>query len=82
MHEMRKEASFPLQKRYIHYADWNAKRRLVVTMLQGIANYFHQARYLAVDFTFKRVKGDMNQWDVATNVARFNERTHTFSLLF
>lgn len=74
MHEMRKESKLPLNEQYIHYANWNPKRRLVVTMFQGIAKYFHQARHLAVDFTFKRVKGEMNQWDVATNVARFNER--------
>ncbi|KAF7371862.1 hypothetical protein MVEN_00043200 [Mycena venus] len=55
--------------------------RLVVTMHPQIASYIHHTLALNIDFTFKRVEGKMNEWEVAGMSDRFNQRL-TFANLF
>jgi hypothetical protein len=39
--------------------------RLVVTMHPQIAKLIHNILALVIDFTFKRVEGKMDEWEVA-----------------
>jgi len=46
---------------------------ILVTMLRGLAVLVHTAREIVCDFTFKRVSGESNEWEVAIfdrNLAR------------
>ncbi|KAJ7902279.1 hypothetical protein B0H13DRAFT_1882657 [Mycena leptocephala] len=48
--------------------------RLVVTMHPQIAKLIHNILALVIDFTFKRVEGKMDEWEVAGFVDRFKKR--------
>ena len=39
-----------------------------------LAKYFHQVYYLVIDYTFKRVKGDIDKWELVGFVERFKRR--------
>ena len=36
----------------------------VITMHPQLAKYFHQVYYLVIDYMFKRVKGDIDEWEI------------------
>lgn len=44
-------------------------------MQPQIASHMHNTLALNIDFTFKRVDGTMNEWEVAGMTDRFNRRT-------
>ena len=46
----------------------------VITMHPRLANYFHQVYYLVIDYTFKRVKGEIDEWEIVGFVERFKRR--------
>lgn len=46
----------------------------VITMHPRLAKYFHQVYYLVIDYTFKRVKGDIDEWEIVGFVERFKRR--------
>lgn len=48
--------------------------RITVTMHPEIIVYIHNVLSLHIDFTFKRVDGDMDEWEVAGFVDRINRR--------
>ena len=36
----------------------------VITMHPQLSKYFHQVYYLVIDYTFKQVKGDIDEWEI------------------
>ncbi|KAJ7912629.1 hypothetical protein B0H13DRAFT_1874611 [Mycena leptocephala] len=80
-HLSTKEPSLQKSERYIHTAMSKNGFRLVVTMHPQIASHIHSTLALNIDFTFKRVDGEMNEWEVAGMSDRFNRRL-TFGSLF
>ena len=47
---------------------------ILVTMLPGLANLIHTADEIVCDFTFKRVAGEINEWEVAIFPRRLRQR--------
>ncbi|KAJ7894026.1 hypothetical protein B0H13DRAFT_2276534 [Mycena leptocephala] len=80
-HLSTKEPLLPKSERYIHTAMSKNGFKLVVTMQPQIASHMHNTLALNIDFTFKRVDGTMNEWEVAGMTDRFNRRL-TFGSLF
>lgn len=39
--------------------------KLAVCLEADLAELIHEVRYLVPDFTFKRLVGDLNEWEVA-----------------
>ncbi|KAJ7917254.1 hypothetical protein B0H13DRAFT_2269543 [Mycena leptocephala] len=75
LHELReREVKLPKEERYIHTAMDKNGFRLVVTMHPYIARFIHQVLSLSIDYTFKRVEGDMDEWEVAGFLDRFLHR--------
>ncbi|KAJ7939111.1 hypothetical protein B0H13DRAFT_2261049 [Mycena leptocephala] len=72
LHELReREVKLPKEERYIHTAMDKNGFRLVVTMHPYIARFIYQVLSLSIDYTFKRVEGDMDEWEVAGFLDRF-----------
>ncbi|KAK7024854.1 hypothetical protein R3P38DRAFT_3193769 [Favolaschia claudopus] len=67
-------------ERYIHTAMNKNGFKLVVTMHPQIAILIHRVRYLGIDYTFKRVDGEMDEWEVGGFVDRYNQRLTLASL--
>ena len=38
--------------------------KLAVTMNPAIVSLVHNIQYLCIDYTFKRVSGELNEWEV------------------
>ncbi|KAJ7090162.1 hypothetical protein C8R44DRAFT_720299 [Mycena epipterygia] len=68
-------------ERYIHTALSKNGFRLVVTMHPQIGMFIHKLLSLNIDYTFKRVKGAMDEWEVVGFLDRFKHRL-TFASLF
>ncbi|KIJ23466.1 hypothetical protein M422DRAFT_56824 [Sphaerobolus stellatus SS14] len=54
--------------KYPNGMDWEVIRggvRIAVTMFYDIVKNIHTVPYIAIDFTFKPVRGETNRWDVA-----------------
>jgi hypothetical protein len=49
--------------------------RLAVTMHPQIALFIHQVLSLNIDFTFKRVEDDMDEWEVASMSDHLKQRS-------
>ena len=56
--------SLPPEARYIHTTISQDGIRVVVTMIPAAARYFHEVNHVMMDNTYKRVKGDFNEWEV------------------
>ncbi|KAJ7804925.1 hypothetical protein B0H14DRAFT_2611872 [Mycena olivaceomarginata] len=81
LHHFDKEVSLLPADRYLHTTMSKNGFRLAVTMHPQIALLIHQVLSLNIDFTFKRVDGDIDEWEVASMSDRFKERI-TFASLF
>ncbi|KAJ7189957.1 hypothetical protein GGX14DRAFT_607445 [Mycena pura] len=79
LHHMGRELA--LSDRYIHAAIAKDGYRIVVTMHHELAPLIHSARYLCIDYTFKRVEGTMNEWEIAIFNDRYNMRAY-FNAIF
>jgi len=66
-----RESKLSVEKRYIHGVMSVGGANLVLTMHPRLAKYFHAVQYLCIDYTFKRVKGKIDEWEVAGFVERF-----------
>ncbi|KAF5381040.1 hypothetical protein D9615_003872 [Tricholomella constricta] len=75
-----REALLPADQRYIHSVITRGEIQLVVTMLPQLVKHIHSVRYLAIDYTFKRVRGAMNEWEVAAFLDRYHSRVSLASL--
>ncbi|TDL25080.1 hypothetical protein BD410DRAFT_801771 [Rickenella mellea] len=62
--EHAKELKLPPDERYIQAVVTKGDFRIVVVMLPRLAVLVHDASYLVIDFTFKRVRGTMNEWEI------------------
>ena len=49
----------------------------VITMHPWLGQYFHQVYYLVIDYTFKRVKGDIDGWEIVGFIEHF--KCHNFN---
>ncbi|KAJ7798700.1 hypothetical protein B0H14DRAFT_3156797 [Mycena olivaceomarginata] len=65
-----KDRALPVSERYIHAAMSKGDFNLVVTLHPQLAKFIHGVLALAIDYTFKRIEGDMDEWEVV----RFSER--------
>ncbi|KAK7033366.1 hypothetical protein R3P38DRAFT_3313383 [Favolaschia claudopus] len=75
-----REIKLATAERYIHTAMNKNGFKLVVTMHPQIAVLIHRVRYLGIDYTFKRVDGVMDEWEVGGFVDRYNQRLTLASL--
>lgn len=74
LHEYEKDCKLPPDKRYIHCVIMLGDVKIAVTMLPRIVKHIHTCRFLAIDFTFKRIEGETNEWEVASNLDRHHMR--------
>lgn len=52
--------------------------KVVVTAHPILAALIHGARFLECDFTFKRMNGELNEWEVVIWHGELNEREPRF----
>ena len=69
-----REAKLSKTERYIHTAMSKNGFCLVVTMHPKIAILIHKILSLNIDFTFERVEGKMDDWEVVGLVDRVKKR--------
>ncbi|KAJ7331481.1 hypothetical protein DFH08DRAFT_814787 [Mycena albidolilacea] len=82
LHELNvRERSLAKEDRYIHTAMSKNGFRLVVTMHPYIVMFIHKILSLNIDYTFSRVDGDMDKWEVAGFLDRLKHRL-TFASLY
>jgi hypothetical protein len=62
-----KDQKLPMCDRYVHQIRMEGAMKIAVTMNPELAALIHDAgvRYLEGDITFKRTKGEMNEWEAA-----------------
>ncbi|KAJ7926675.1 hypothetical protein B0H13DRAFT_1862126 [Mycena leptocephala] len=65
------EVKLPKHQRYVHTAMSKNGFNLVVTMHPQIAILIHKLLSLSIDYTFKCVDGDMDEWEVAGFLERY-----------
>lgn len=70
----RDQKHLPLEHQYIRHIRMEGDIKVVVTMNTVLANLIHSVMYLVCDFTFKRVRGDLNEWEVAVWSNRLQQR--------
>ncbi|KAJ7029522.1 hypothetical protein C8F04DRAFT_1043205 [Mycena alexandri] len=76
-----REIDLPKSKQYIHAVVSKNGFKLAVTMHAQLAPYIHRIIHLPIDFTFKRIEGEMDEWEVVGFVDRFHRRL-TFASLY
>ena len=75
LHEhMQRESNLSADKRYIQAVMVTPEAKWVITMHPRLAKHFHSVLYLCIDYTFKRVKGDVDEWEVVGFLDRFKRR--------
>ncbi|KAJ8514202.1 hypothetical protein ONZ45_g8232 [Pleurotus djamor] len=52
-------------KRYMWSLRNTGTTKIAVALFPALARLIHSALYIACDFTFKRVRGELNEWEVA-----------------
>jgi hypothetical protein len=75
VHHFTKESSLLPVDQYLHTTMAKNGFRLAVTMHPQIVLFIHQVLSLNIDFTFKRVEGNMDEWEVASMSDRFKQRS-------
>jgi hypothetical protein len=63
-----------ISKRYIWALSMQDGIKVVVTMNVILASIMHDVLYLVCDFTFKRVLGELNEWEVTVFYQRQMKR--------
>lgn len=48
--------------------------KLAVTMHPVVSKLLHSVSYLCIDYTFKRVAGELNEWEIAGFSERLKRR--------
>jgi hypothetical protein len=59
------DLKLPHSEHYIHVVRMEGDLKLAVCLDAKLAELVHEVQYLVPDFTFKRVVGDLNEWEVA-----------------
>ncbi|KAJ7196013.1 hypothetical protein B0H12DRAFT_1245429 [Mycena haematopus] len=80
LYHLNREMKLPKSERYIHTAMSKNGFRLVVTMHPQIVMLIHKILSLIIDFTFKRVEGKMDEWEVVGFVDGIEKRYTLASL--
>lgn len=62
------------EDQYIWHLRMEGTVKLIVTANPVLASLIHSAQYLVCDYTFKRMNGDLNEWEVAIWWGAMNER--------
>ena len=75
-----KEKDLPADERYIWAAQLTNNVHIAVTMFSGLAEWIHKVNEIVCDFTFKRVVGPVNEWEVAVFLPGWNESMYCFWL--
>ncbi|KIJ58716.1 hypothetical protein HYDPIDRAFT_171172 [Hydnomerulius pinastri MD-312] len=75
-----RESKLPLEQRYIHTVMSKGDIKLAVTMHPAIAALLHSVTYLCINFTFKCVAGEFNEWEIAGFSDHFKQRLTLSSL--
>ncbi|KAJ7265127.1 hypothetical protein C8J57DRAFT_1470213 [Mycena rebaudengoi] len=59
------DLKLPLEKRYVHHVHMNGDTKIAVAMNPELAGLIHDegVRYIMGDITFKRTRGEMNEWE-------------------
>lgn len=75
MNLFHEDQKLPDDKRYFWVLRMHGNVQLVVTSNPFLASLIHKALYLVCDFTFKRLQGELNEWEVAIFHLATRERT-------
>lgn len=59
-----RDLALPVNQQYIHVVRMEGDLKLAVCFDSELAKLVHEVRYLVPDFTFKRIVGDLNEWEV------------------
>ncbi|KAJ7245593.1 hypothetical protein C8J57DRAFT_1679695 [Mycena rebaudengoi] len=61
------DLKLPLAKRYVHHVHMSGETKIAVAMNPELAALLHDegVRFIEGDITFKRTKGEMNEWEAA-----------------
>ncbi|KAJ7261422.1 hypothetical protein C8J57DRAFT_1513953 [Mycena rebaudengoi] len=61
------DLKLPLAKRYVHHVHMSGETKIAVAMNPELAALLHEegVRFIEGDITFKRTKGEMNEWEAA-----------------
>lgn len=51
-------------------------------MLLDLLKHIHSVRYLAIDYTFKRIRVEFDEWEVASILDRYGSRALDIILAF
>ena len=71
---MQQEFKLSVSKCYIQAVMVTPEAKWVITMHPRLAKHFHSVLYLCIDYTFKQVKGDVDEWEVVGFLDRFKRR--------
>jgi hypothetical protein len=69
-----RESKLADKERYIHTVMTKGDIKIAVMMNPIIAKIMHVVAYLCIDYTFKRVSGELNEWEIAGFAERFKRR--------
>ena len=68
---MQCESNLSADKCYIQAVMVTSKAKWVIMMHPRLTKHFHLVLYLCIDYTFKQVKGDVDEWEVVGFLDRF-----------
>ncbi|KAH6887795.1 hypothetical protein BKA70DRAFT_70344 [Coprinopsis sp. MPI-PUGE-AT-0042] len=75
------QKALPKEERYIHSFTSHDEFRVTVTMHPGLIKFVHSVNHLQIDYTFKRVHGEFNEWKIVGFLPNLNRRV-TFATLY
>ncbi|KAJ7835672.1 hypothetical protein B0H14DRAFT_3871012 [Mycena olivaceomarginata] len=81
LYRMTKEIQLVKSEQYIHTVMNKNGWKLVVTLHPQIVMHIHRILYLVIDYTFKRIEGSMDEWEVVGFLDRAQRRV-TFGSLY
>ncbi|KAJ7783940.1 hypothetical protein DFH07DRAFT_1055048 [Mycena maculata] len=58
------DLDLPVDEQYIRIVRMEGELKLAITLDSALAKLIHEVQYAVPDFTFKRVKGSLNEWEV------------------
>ncbi|KAF7300316.1 hypothetical protein HMN09_00914900 [Mycena chlorophos] len=74
------ERLLPISQRYIHAAIQKGDFKMIVTLHPQLAQYIHGVHALVIDYTFKPVEDEMDEWEVVGFVTRLNRHWYSQKL--
>ncbi|KAJ7176036.1 hypothetical protein C8R43DRAFT_1118579 [Mycena crocata] len=72
--QFQQDLGLPLAEQYIHVVQMEGELKLAVCVDPELGELIHEVRYLVPDFTFKRIVGELNEWEVAVWLDSDRER--------